>query len=295
MFDLKDYLRSRQKQINHKLESLFTPDNTQKRLFKAMHHSLMAGGKRIRPILCISAAEACGGNAKNVLDAACAIECIHTYSLIHDDLPSMDNDDLRRGIPTCHKAFDEATAILAGDALLTLAFDILSSVFLSANIAIEGLQVIQLISHAAGPSGMIEGQMQDIQAEQQQVSLKELEQLHQLKTGALIRASVNIGALLAKGNNSQKQLLDAYAQKIGLAFQVIDDVLNVKGDPKRMGKAVGTDQALQKNTYPGLMGLHDAETKAHELIESAIQSLKSFDYRAEPLRAIADYIIRRDR
>jgi len=295
MINLKQFLETRQKQVNDRLITLLSSDSGQSRLYQAMQHSLMAGGKRLRPILCISSAEACGGDVEDVLNVACAIECIHTYSLIHDDLPSMDNDDLRRGIPTCHKAFDEATAILAGDALLTVAFEILSTEFISKNITTEGLQVIQIISRAAGHLGMIEGQMQDIHAEQQRLSIEELEQLHGLKTGALIEASLQAGALLARGSYEQQQVLNSYAQKIGLAFQVIDDVLNVKGDPERMGKAVGTDQVLQKNTYPGLIGLDAAETKARELVESATESLSIFDHRADPLRAIADYIVKRDR
>ncbi|MBF0452319.1 MAG: polyprenyl synthetase family protein [Candidatus Magnetomorum sp.] len=295
MLDLTHYLKTRQKQVNDKLMALFSPIEKKKRLFAAMQHSLMAGGKRIRPILCISAAEAVGACSDDVLTVACAIECIHTYSLIHDDLPSMDNDDLRRGIPTCHKAFDDATAILAGDALLTLAFELLSTEFLSKFHPENGLHVIRLIAHASGPYGMIEGQMQDITAEQHRLTLDELENLHRLKTGALIAASVNTGALLARATDEQSHLLNDYAQKIGLAFQVIDDVLNIKGDPDCLGKAVGTDLVLQKNTYPGLMGLDTAEKKAHQLVESAIESLISFDHRADPLRSIAEYIVQRDR
>ncbi|KPA16973.1 geranyl transferase [Candidatus Magnetomorum sp. HK-1] len=295
MFDLNNYLQRYQEMVNNRLKAMIKSPRHESRLFDAMHHSLLAGGKRIRPILCICAAEAVGGNAEDVITVACAIECIHTYSLIHDDLPSMDNDDLRRGIPTCHKAFDEATAILAGDALLTLAFDCLSMEFLSKHTPKEGLQIIRLIALAAGPYGMIEGQMQDIQAEQKSLNLKELENLHRLKTGALIAVSVCTGAIISRATDDQKKLLNQYAENIGLAFQVIDDVLNVKGDPKCMGKAVGTDQALQKNTYPSLMGLAAAENKAHELVESAIHAISNFDHRADPLRAIANYIVKRDR
>jgi geranylgeranyl diphosphate synthase type II len=293
MFDFKQYMKNQQKRVNDKLASLFVPPQ-KSRVLSAMQYSLMAGGKRIRPILCISAASAVNQNNIDVLPIACAIECIHTYSLIHDDLPSMDNDDLRRGNPTCHNAFDEATAILAGDALLTLAFEILSNEDLSTHEPQTRLNIIRIISNAAGPYGMIEGQMRDIASETKRLNEKELEQLHLLKTGALIKASVIAGAVLAKATDKQQQQLSVFAQNIGLAFQVIDDVLNVKGNPKRLGKAVGTDSDLQKNTYPGLLGAERAEEKARQLVKNAIESLQDFDYRAEPLRAIANYIVRRD-
>jgi geranylgeranyl diphosphate synthase type II len=295
MFDFKQYMKNQQKRVNEKLASLFAQVPQQSRLLSAMQYSLMAGGKRIRPILCISAASAIDEKHIDVLPVACAIECIHTYSLIHDDLPSMDNDDLRRGNPTCHKAFDEATAILAGDALLTLAFEILSDMTISHQTPQIQLELIRIIANAAGPYGMIEGQMRDIESETKQLNEKELEQLHNLKTGALISASVKAGAILAEGTRQQQDCLDVYAQNIGLAFQVVDDVLNVKGDPERLGKAVGTDSDLQKNTYPGLIGVRQAEQKARQLLHNAIESLQDFDNRAEPLRAIANYIIRRDR
>jgi len=295
MFDFKQYMKNQQKRVNEKLASLFAKTPQQSRLLFAMQYSLMAGGKRIRPILCISAASAIDENHQDVLPVACAIECIHTYSLIHDDLPSMDNDDLRRGNPTCHKAFDEATAILAGDALLTLAFEILSDITISHHAPQIHLKLIHIIANAAGPYGMIEGQMRDIESETKQLNENELEQLHNLKTGALITASVNAGAILAKATRQQQECLNIYAHNIGLAFQVVDDVLNVKGDPERLGKAVGTDTHLQKNTYPGLIGVCQAEEKARQLVNNAIESLQKFDDRAEPLRAIANYIVRRDR
>jgi geranylgeranyl diphosphate synthase type II len=293
MFDFKQYMKNQQRRINEKLTTLLSKNRQNSRLLSAMHYSLMAGGKRIRPILCISAASAVNINHVDVLPVACAIECIHTYSLIHDDLPAMDNDDLRRGNPTCHKAFDEATAILAGDALLTLAFEILSDKALSYLPHLQ-LEIIRILAHAAGPYGMIEGQMRDIASETRQLKENELEQLHNLKTGALITASVNAGAILAKATEDQQEQLNAYAQSIGLAFQVIDDVLNVKGDPKRLGKAVGTDTDLQKNTYPGLIGLDQAEERARKLVQQAVESVRYFDNQAEPLRAIANYIVRRD-
>jgi len=293
MFDFKQYMKKQQQRVNEKLSALFAQTPQKSRLLSAMQYSLMAGGKRIRPILCISAALAVNKDHVDELPVACAIECIHTYSLIHDDLPSMDNDDLRRGNPTCHKAFDEATAILAGDALLTLAFEILSDQTLHHSPQIQ-LEIIRIIANAAGPLGMIEGQMRDIASEQKYLDENELEQLHNLKTGALIKASVKAGAILANATEKQEQCLNEYAENIGLAFQVIDDVLNVKGDPDRLGKAVGTDSHLQKNTYPGLLGIDRAEDKARQLVKNAIQCLHQFNDQAEPLRAIANYIVWRD-
>jgi len=287
----KEYIKKQQQQINEKLASLFDQNSQQSRLLSAMKYSLMAGGKRIRPILCISTASAITDHYMDVLPVACAIECIHTYSLMHDDLPAMDNDDLRRGKPTCHKKFDEATAILAGDALLTLAFEILSDETLYHQEPQVRIKIIRSIANASGPNGMIEGQMRDIASETMRLKESELEALHLLKTGALIAASVNVGAIHANATERQKQQLDIYAQNIGLAFQVIDDVLNVKGDPKLLGKAVGTDRSLQKNTYPSLIGVGRAEEKARQLVKNAIESLQEFDHRAEPLREIANYIV----
>ena len=259
-----------------------------------MKYSLMAGGKRIRPVLCIAAAEAVGGKADEVLPAACAIEMIHTYSLIHDDLPAIDNDGFRRGKPTCHVAFDEATAILAGDALLTLAFQILSSIELKNEIyASKWLSVIRTISRAAGYQGMIEGQMRDIASEGIMLTLNELEEMHSLKTGAIIEASIYCGAIIGNGGIKQIKQLGIYAKNIGLAFQVTDDILNVEGDPKVMGKAVGTDKNRKKSTYPSIMGINKSREFAEKLAGNALQSLDGFDNRSDPLRAIASYIIER--
>jgi len=227
------------------------------------------------------------------LPAACALEMIHTYSLIHDDLPAMDNDDLRRGKPTCHVAFDEATAILAGDALLTLAFRILSSI--NENNSSNQLKVIRKISFAAGYNGMIEGQMRDIASEGTLLSLKELEDMHSLKTGALIEASIFSGALLGCGTPKQIDQLEIYAKNIGLAFQVTDDILNIEGDPAVMGKAVGTDNARGKSTYPSIMGLNKSKEFARKLVRNSLQALDDFDNNSDSLRAIACYIIERKR
>jgi geranylgeranyl diphosphate synthase type II len=256
----------------------------------------MAGGKRIRPVLCVAAAEAVGGKPQAVLPAACALEMVHTYSLIHDDLPAMDNDDLRRGKPTCHVAFDEATAILAGDALLTLAFEVLSSVqFTGENQASGWLKVIHIISTAAGYRGMIRGQMLDMAAEGQHLTVDELKSMHALKTGALIEASLLCGALLADARKRQMEILKTYARNIGLAFQVTDDILNVEGNPKIMGKAVGTDELREKSTYPALLGLETSRQFAKNLVGEALQALEVFDKEADPLRGLATYIIERKR
>jgi geranylgeranyl diphosphate synthase type II len=294
MFDLDAYFFSHRKRINRTLESILKTSERNDRILEAMKYSLMAGGKRLRPILCMAAAEAAGGDAQIAMPAACALEMIHTYSLIHDDLPAMDNDALRRGKPTCHIAFDEATAILAGDALLTLAFQTLSSVELSSgDQAATWLHVIQLISCSAGYCGLIQGQMMDIASEGSQLTLAELKCMHSLKTGALIEASLCSGAVLSGLHSDQIKMIERYAQNIGLAFQVTDDILNVEGDPGMLGKAVGTDKLRNKCTYPSLLGLQESKKFAKDLVKNALQSLESFDKKAEPLRAIANYIIAR--
>ncbi len=296
MFDLQAYLKHKSQLINQALEAVLKSTDTPDRLLEAMTYALMAEGKRIRPILCLAAAETVDGDPQDVMPAACALEMIHTYSLIHDDLPAMDDDDMRRGQPTCHKAFDEATAILAGDALLTLAFQMLSSIAISdPQQANKWLRVIRLISHAAGYCGMIQGQMLDMASEKRRFSLDELKSMHRLKTGALIEASVCCGAELVGAPSDQVQMLEKYAQHIGLAFQVTDDILNVEGDPEIMGKAVGTDEQRRKTTYPALLGLAESKDFAAQLIDDALGALESFDQKADPLRAIARYIHERNR
>ncbi|MCJ7615500.1 MAG: polyprenyl synthetase family protein [Desulfobacterales bacterium] len=295
-FDLNSYLISKRKKVNAFIDELLNNTANSSRIVQAMHYSLMAGGKRVRPILCIAASEAVRGNVDDVLPAACALEMIHTYSLIHDDLPAMDNDNLRRGKPTSHVAFDEATAILAGDALLTLAFQILSSInLINPNNSSSQLKVMHRISFAAGYNGMIEGQMRDIASEGILLSLEELEDMHSLKTGALIEASIFSGALLGGGSPKQIDQLETYAKNIGLAFQVADDILNVEGDPTVMGKAAGTDNARGKNTYPSIMGLNESKEFAKKIVRNALQDLDNFDNNADSLRAIACYIIERKR
>ncbi|HMA85561.1 MAG TPA: farnesyl diphosphate synthase [Desulfosalsimonadaceae bacterium] len=293
-FDLKSYLEDKRRQVNqwltHYINQRF--DNN-RQLCQAMSYSLMAGGKRLRPILCLAAAEAVGQtDDPHVMTCACALEMIHTYSLVHDDLPAMDNDQLRRGQPTCHVQFDEATAILAGDALLTLAFEVLSELAVDHPM---GGSAMQRISRAAGYQGMIEGQMRDLEAESKTLDIDSLKQMHEFKTGALIEAAVVSGALLAHAASAQIGALSDYAKSIGLAFQVTDDILNVEGDPDLMGKAAGTDLKRQKSTYPGLMGLGPSKAFARELVNNALQAIAHFDTKTQPLSALANYIIERKR
>ena len=295
-FDLNSYLLSKRKQIDRAIDKTIDQTDNSSVVVSAMRHCLMAEGKRIRPILCIAASQAVSGQTEDVIRVACALEMIHTYSLIHDDLPAMDNDDLRRGKPTCHIAFDEATAILTGDALLTLAFEVLSSIEPnSKNNALKWLRVINIIAKAAGYKGMIEGQIKDIAAEGNPLGLEDLEQMHALKTGALIEASIITGAILGNGSFEQIEQLNIYAKNIGLAFQVIDDILNVEGDPAVMGKDVGTDQARKKSTYPSILGIGKSKEFAKNLVKNALQALDYFDNKSDPLRAIAHYIIDRKR
>ena len=293
-FDLNSYISKKNVLINDELNIIINSSQDSSLLTKAMSYSLLSGGKRIRPVLCIAASEAVGGNEYDVLPAACALEMIHTYSLIHDDLPAMDNDSLRRGKPTSHVTFNESTAILAGDALLTLAFQILSSVHVN-NSAAKWLKVIHVVSLAAGYRGMIEGQMRDMASENSHISLKELEDMHSLKTGALIEASVESGAILGNGYSEQIEQLRHYAKNIGLAFQITDDLLNVKGDPAITGKAAGSDKTRNKNTYPALLGVTGSENHAKKLITDALHAIETFDKNSDPLRAIALYIIERKR
>ncbi len=296
MFDLQEYLQTKSAVVNGALEKIIDEFHQGDTIHDAMRYSLLAGGKRIRPILCLAATEAADGNPADALTAACAMEMIHTYSLIHDDLPAMDDDQIRRGKPTCHIAFDEATAILAGDALLTLAFEILASASSTDSLkADQWLQVIRIIANAAGSRGMIRGQMLDISAEGHRLVAEDLKAMHALKTGALIEAALHCGALIAGADKAQLRFLNLYARNIGLAFQVADDILNVEGDPLKMGKAVGTDKIHEKSTYPALLGLVASKQFAQQLVRQALQALETFDNKAGPRRALATYTIERNR
>jgi geranylgeranyl diphosphate synthase type II len=292
-FDIKAYLEERRELVNRTLKG-YLPQvrGPAFRVVQAMHYSLFVGGKRLRPILCLAAAEAVGGDPGEALPVACALEMIHTYSLIHDDLPAMDDDDLRRGQPTCHKQFDEATAILAGDGLLTEAFHTMAAAagpFEDRETVL--LEVIRLVADAAGYQGMVGGQMLDLQAEGRRVSLKELETIHRLKTGALLTAAVRAGALVGGGNRAEVTRLTQYGEKFGLAFQVTDDLLDVEGEVAEMGKAPGMDEKRRKATYPAVLGLEAARKWAHNLVDEAVAALESFQLRAEPLRQLARYLL----
>jgi geranylgeranyl diphosphate synthase type II len=293
--DLKIYLNEQSKGIEAALTRYIERNCQSRHLLEPIKYTILSGGKRMRPVLCLAAVNAVGGKPGDAMPAACAIEMVHTYSLIHDDLPALDNDDMRRGQPTCHIKFGEASAVLCGDALLTLAFEILSQASLQAPVdrCRAWLQVIHTIGKASGVSGMIEGQARDIANEGIRISRSELQAMHELKTGALIRAAVRSGAILGGGSMEQITQLDRYAKKIGLAFQVADDILNITGDPVKMGKAVGTDAERQKNTYPTLLGLENSRTFAASLIDGALQDLSIFDNNADPLKAIAKYIVER--
>lgn len=266
------------------------------RLRDAMRYSLFNGGKRVRPILAYASGLAVGDTLTQAQQAsldsvACALECVHAYSLVHDDLPAMDDDDLRRGKPTCHIAFDEATAILAGDALQTLAFELLSDApHLDAACK---LALLQQLTRASGVRGMVLGQAIDLAAVNQQLNLDQLETMHRHKTGALISASVAMGAIVCGADTTRLQALTTYADAIGLAFQVQDDILDVTTDTAILGKQQGADVARNKPTYVSLLGLDNARAKAQELHQQALAALADFDQRAQPLRALSAYIIER--
>lgn len=258
-----------------------------------MRYSVFAGGKRIRPILAIASAEIFGKSAEDVMNIACAVECIHTYSLIHDDLPAIDNDDLRRGMPTCHKMFGEAMAILAGDALLTKAFQIASQPSAISRKPSALIKAIQEIATAAGSTGMVGGQVVDIESEGKEVVFPILEYIHIHKTGKLILASCRGGAIMANAEDRGLDAITKYGEAVGLAFQIADDILDVEGNMEDIGKNIGGDAKKGKVTYPAILGVDESRKRARELVDIAIKSLKDFDEKAEPLRAIARYIVER--
>lgn len=301
MFNLNDYLKQKRKIIDEHLISILKKNSQSAKLNSAIKYTLLSGGKRLRPILCIAAAETIHKPLNiYILNASCAVEMIHTYSLIHDDLPSMDDDELRRGKPTCHIAFDEATAVLTGDALLTLAFETLTD---ASNISAKSIdkenyyrqfKVINKIAQCAGYRGMIEGQMLDISSEGHPLNQNDLEKIHNSKTGALIEASLFAGVTLANGNNHHLKVLLEYGKNIGLAFQVVDDILNVEGDPRTLGKPVHTDKLRQKYTYPSLLGIEGAKMYARKLIKNALCAIDGSDMQVEPLKALAFYIMERN-
>lgn len=290
---LQEYLADQVQAVDRALDKWVPADTVEPvSIHKAMRYSLFAGGKRIRPILAIAAADAVSDSPASAPDAAATLELVHTYSLIHDDLPALDNDDLRRGRPTCHKVFGEAMAILAGDALLTLAFEVLSRLQLVT--AEQKIRMVEELSRAAGTvGGMIGGQVHDIEGERKRPTALLLDAIHKAKTGALLRASVRIGAIYAGATQEELAALSEFGEHVGLAFQIVDDVLDVEESSEALGKTAGKDQAQQKITFPAVYGLERSRQMAEEERRAAHVALRMFDDRAGRLRQIADYIVHR--
>ncbi len=292
--DLKAYLRSRQRKIDRALNRYLPRANTKPAtLHKAMRYSLFAGGKRLRPILCLAATEACRGNIDDALPLACALECIHTYSLVHDDLPSMDNDDLRRGRPTCHKVFGDGIAILAGDALLTIAFEIVSRTKPARCYNTSAL--LREISVAAGSQKLIAGQVADLEAEGKDVKRDQLKFIHENKTAAILKSSVRLGAMSANADARKLSAITRFGERLGLAFQIIDDILDVTQTSEVLGKSAGKDLAAKKATYPAVIGLEKSRAEARQLTREAHNALSVFSSSdAEPLHVLANYLLERE-
>lgn len=294
--DFKQLMQTLQNEVNEHLEKCVYLEETSSRLIQAMRYSLLAPGKRIRPILVLLSCQACGGHRLPAMTAATAVEMVHAYSLIHDDLPTMDNDDLRRGRPTCHKAFDEATALLAGNALLTLAFQLMATGVFPTEIATECMNEL---ASAAGAMGMIGGQMEDIQQEgKTEGTLELLKSLHARKTGALIAASCRIGAWIGqedKEDYDAQIFITKYAEQLGLAFQISDDLLDVQSDAKTMGKNTQKDAARGKLTYPGLLGIEGAKRELQLAHERGLEALKQMGSSARHLGELLTYVVERDR
>ncbi|MEY2489446.1 MAG: geranylgeranyl diphosphate synthase, type [Verrucomicrobiota bacterium] len=290
--ELKRYLVARQKEVDRALDRFLPKESTPPvTIHKAMRYSLFAGGKRLRPILCLAAAEACGGKISAALPLACAVECIHTYSLVHDDLPSMDNDDLRRGRATCHKVFGDGIAILAGDALLTIAFEIAANVQTK---RYDLREIFREIATAAGSQKLIAGQVADLEAEGRRINRAQLRYIHENKTAALLTASVRLGAMAANAAQKQLTAITAFGRALGLAFQVIDDILDVTQTSEKLGKSAGKDVAAKKATYPAVIGLDKSRAEARRLTSEAHCALKSLGESATVLRALADYLLQRE-
>jgi geranylgeranyl diphosphate synthase type II len=291
--NLKAYLQSRQKRVDRALERYLPKENVKPvTIHKAMRYSLFAGGKRLRPVLCLAAAEAARGRIDNALPLACAMECIHTYSLVHDDLPSMDNDDLRRGRPTCHKVFGDGIAILAGDALLTIAFEIVSRAKPGSRYDMSIL--LREVAVAAGSKKLIAGQVADLEAEGHPTAREQLRYIHENKTAAILTASVRLGAMSANASVKQLAAITKFGRALGLAFQVIDDILDVTQTSEKLGKSAGKDITAKKATYPAVIGLTRSRAEAKRLTRQAHSSLSIFGKEAEPLHALANYLLERE-
>ena len=295
MTSLSAYLNERRVLVDEALDAALPPAmQPPSRLHEAMRYSLFCGGKRLRPILSLAAAEAVGGDARGVLPLACAVECIHTFSLIHDDLPSIDNDDLRRGSPTNHVVYGEAMAILAGDALLALAFELIGECRHSFP-ADRTLEALSLVARASGTVGMVGGQVSDLECEgRDDLDEETVASIHARKTGALLVASLLAAARLCGASPPQRDALEVYGDQLGLAFQITDDILDLEGDAAKIGKPVGSDLKQDKATYPKVLGLSESRRLALRSSDAAVQALADFDERAEPLRALARYVVERD-
>ena len=292
--EIKSFITKKAKVINQALDNyLPASDSKPAKLHQSMRYSVLAGGKRLRPILTLVAAKLVGDlNEEDVLPAACAVELVHNYSLIHDDLPSMDDDDIRRGQPSNHKKFSPALAILAGDALLTLAFELVSEI---ETIDAERINLVtKELAQGSGHQGMVGGQVVDIESEGKEIDSAELDYIHQHKTGALLKTSVRIGALMGEASEKELTALTTYAEKIGLAFQIVDDILDVEGSSEKLGKAVGSDSNKDKATFPAIYGLAESKDLAAKTIQEAKDSLEVFGDEASILKDLADYIIQRD-
>ncbi len=302
--DIKRYIKDKKEMVDSALERYFPnrPESKGKgpfptSLYKAIQYSLFAGGKRIRPILSMASFEAVGGKGEGILPFACALEMIHTYSLIHDDLPAMDNDDYRRGKPTCHKVFGEAVGILAGDALLTEAFQLMTHQAIQELPKHRGglvLHVIHEVAQAAGMLGMVGGQVLDIESEGKEVDFPTLQYIHTHKTGALILVSVRLGARLGGASEEVLKALTRYGEGVGLAFQIADDILNIEGNATQLGKKTGSDLSRRKATYPTLLGIEESKRRAKELVEMSVYTIRSLGAEAEPLREIARFVLSRE-
>jgi geranylgeranyl diphosphate synthase, type II len=291
--NLKAYLKSRQQTIDRALDRYLPKESVKPAtIHKAMRYSLFAGGKRLRPILCLAAAEACGGKLDNALPLACALECIHTYSLVHDDLPSMDNDDFRRGRPTCHKVFGDGIAVLAGDGLLTIAFEIVSRAKPTPRYDMSIL--LREVAVAAGSQELIAGQVADLEAEGKETSRAQLQYIHENKTAAILTTTVRLGAMSANANPKQLSAITKFGRALGLAFQVIDDILDVTQTSEKLGKSAGKDIAAKKATYPAVIGLDKSRAEAKRLTRQAHDALSMFSAKADALHALANYLLERE-
>lgn len=289
---MKEILKEHIELIDRRLDKyLECKDNPQSIIYEAMRYSVFAGGKRLRPVLMLLVCRMCGGDINEALPFACALEMIHTYSLIHDDLPAMDNDDLRRGQPTSHKKFGEAAAILAGDALLNKAFEVMSDY--SGNDTARALKAMSIIARSSGTEGMIGGQVVDMISEGREITLDELRYLHLNKTGAIIRSACAAGAVTAGADDDEIRAVDKFAKNLGIAFQIQDDILDVTGTEEELGKPIGSDAEEGKNTYVSLLGIERAEEMSKEYSESAKRALDIFGEKADTLKRLTDYLTNR--